>query len=92
MILYPTGKRCILKFLDINSSMIAAVLQAKACLKYYDRKREKVQLILISLHHVRFVELSTESMIGSEVLPLVINTPAEAQSNVHLVFVHLLMF
>lgn len=63
--------------LDTKSSMTAAVLQAKDFFNDYSRKREKIRLILISLHYVAFVELSPEFMMSSEILPLVTNTSAE---------------
>lgn len=63
--------------LDKNSSVTAAVLRAKAFLNDYNRMRGKVRLILVSLRHVQFVELSPEFTMSSEVLPLVVNTSAE---------------
>ncbi|PKY03286.1 hypothetical protein P168DRAFT_298085 [Aspergillus campestris IBT 28561] len=53
--------------LDTNSSATVAAL----------RVQQKARLILVSSRHVQFVELSPESIMSSEVLPLVVNTSAE---------------
>lgn len=63
--------------LDTNSSMTAAVLRAKAFLSDYSGTPGKARLILVSLRHVQFVELSPESIMSSDVLTLVVNTSAE---------------
>ncbi|CAP82981.1 Pc15g00950 [Penicillium rubens Wisconsin 54-1255] len=63
--------------LDTNSSVTAAVLRAKTLLNGYSRVSQKARLILVSLRHVQFVELSPEFVGRSEVLPLVVNTSAE---------------
>lgn len=63
--------------LDMNLSVTAAVLQAKALLNDYSRVQQKARLILVSLRHVQFAELSPEFVMSSEVLPLVVNTSAE---------------
>lgn len=52
-------------------------LRAKAFLNDYSRMQGKVRLILVSLRHVEFVELSPEFIMSSEVLPLVFNTSAK---------------
>ncbi|PLN79433.1 hypothetical protein BDW42DRAFT_186705 [Aspergillus taichungensis] len=63
--------------LDTNPSVTAAILRAKAFLNDYGGTPGKVRLILISLRHVGFFELSPESIMCSGVLPLVVNTSAE---------------
>ncbi|PLB53733.1 hypothetical protein P170DRAFT_396362 [Aspergillus steynii IBT 23096] len=63
--------------LEASSSVTEAVLRAKELLDNYNRISENVRLILVSLRHVQFIELSPEAVMSSDVLPLVVSTSAE---------------
>ncbi|KAK2766991.1 hypothetical protein FQN54_006308 [Arachnomyces sp. PD_36] len=60
--------------ISTRGSISAAVSKAQSFLNGF--RKDSARLIILSLRHVAFVELSSESISCSQVLPLIVNTSA----------------
>jgi hypothetical protein len=57
--------------IDTEASISGAILKATAFLHGLDQIKHSVRLIIISLHHIAFVQLSSTSVLCSPILPLI---------------------